>query len=85
MVAVNPEDTSLRETGYGSAVAQTSVRMPDDLLSRARESAKRDGVSLNLWLCTAIAERLAGSLRQEDRDRLQAVEDRLEALEKRFR
>lgn len=80
-----PKKTSLRETGYGSPVAQTSVRMPDDLLTRARDAAKREGVSLNLWLCTAIAERLAGSMRSEDRELLRELCERMDALEARFK
>lgn len=84
-VAMTPRGANSGEKGYGSSVAQTSVRMPDELLRRVRAAAKRDGVSLNLWLCTAIEAKASGSLRQEDVELLRALADRVSALEKRFR
>lgn len=84
-VAMSPESPDSRKKEYACPVAQTSVRMPDELLRRARDLAKSEGVSLNLWLCTAIAEKAAGSLRAEDRELLRALDERLTALEKRFR
>lgn len=80
-----PNDTEVGEKGYGTPVAQTSVRMPDELLRRVRELAKSEGVSANLWMCTAIAEKAAGSLRSEDRELLRTLSERVIALEKRFR
>ena len=82
---MDPNHASSAEKVYGGNVAQTSVRMPEDLFQRAKEAAKRDGASLNLWLCTAIAEKVAGQLRAEDRELLKALDERLTALEKRFR
>lgn len=82
MVRKRTQGAPAREKGYAPGVAQTSVRMPDELLRRVRETAKREGVTMNLWLVTAIAERVAGSLRSEDVKRLDALEERIAELEK---
>lgn len=67
---------------YGEGVAQFSVRMPDELHTRIKEAAAKDGVSLNVWLCLIAAEKVAGSLRAEDAKRLDALEQRIDELER---
>lgn len=83
-----PKDPSNGLDRYGAEVAQFSVRMPDDLHGRIKAVAAQAGVSLNVWLCLAAAEKAAGSLRSGDVQRLDELErlladcrERLDALE----
>jgi uncharacterized protein (DUF1778 family) len=78
-----PNTPSGRSDGHNQAVAQLSVRIPDDLHARIKAIAANDGVSLNVWLCLAAAEKAAGTLRAEDVKRLDEIEKRVEALEGR--
>lgn len=41
------------------------IRLPDSLAQKARELAEHDGVSLDQFVSTALAEKLSGGLLQE--------------------
>lgn len=42
-----------------------SLRLPNSLHARARELAEREGISLNQFVSTAVAEKLAALLTEE--------------------
>lgn len=42
-----------------------SLRLPNSLHARARELAQREGISLNQFVSTAVAEKLAALLTEE--------------------
>ena len=42
------------------------LRLPNSLHARARELAEREGISLNQFVSTAVAEKLAALLTEED-------------------
>ena len=42
-----------------------SLRLPNSLNARARELAEREGISLNQFVSTAVAEKLAALLTEE--------------------
>ncbi|MGH8193132.1 MAG: YlcI/YnfO family protein [Woeseiaceae bacterium] len=42
-----------------------SLRIPDSLHDRVRELAKRENISINQFVSTAVAEKLAALLTQE--------------------
>jgi hypothetical protein len=59
-----------------------SLRLPDSLHKRLKELAKRDGVSINQFISTAVAEKLSAMMtveyleeraRRGDRTRFEAV------------
>jgi hypothetical protein len=42
-----------------------SVRLPDSLHKRVRDLAKREGISINQFIATALAEKLSALLTSE--------------------
>ena len=59
-----------------------SLRLPDSLHKRVRELAQQDGISINQFISTAVAEKLAALMtvdyleeraRRGSRERFQAV------------
>lgn len=46
-----------------------SVRLPDSLHKGVRELAEREGVSINQFIATAVAEKLAALMTEEYLDR----------------
>jgi hypothetical protein len=42
-----------------------SLRLPESLHQRARELAKREGISINQLIATALAEKISALLTQE--------------------
>ena len=43
-----------------------NVKLPDSVLKKAGELAARDGVSLDQFVSTAVAEKLSGWLTEDD-------------------
>ena len=72
--------------GYGEPVAKFSVGMPEDLLRRIDAAWKENGyTSRSQWLCLAAEQKIAGTLRSDDRTRLEELDERVTALEERLR
>lgn len=46
-------------------MATMSVRLPESLHEKARELAKREGISINQLVTTALAEKLSALLTEE--------------------
>ncbi|HWN42868.1 MAG TPA: YlcI/YnfO family protein [Thermoanaerobaculia bacterium] len=42
-----------------------SLRLPDSLHNRVRELAQQDGISINQFISTAVAEKLAALMTEE--------------------
>ena len=42
-----------------------SVRLPDSLHTKVRELAEREGISINQFIATAVAEKLAALITEE--------------------
>ncbi len=42
-----------------------SVRLPDSLHTKVRELAEREGISINQFIATAVAEKLAALMTEE--------------------
>ena len=42
-----------------------SLRLPDSLYNRVRELAQQDGISINQFISTAVAEKLAALMTEE--------------------
>jgi hypothetical protein len=42
-----------------------SIRLPDSLHTKVRELAEREGISINQFIATAVAEKLAALMTQE--------------------
>ena len=46
-----------------------SLRLPDSLHNRVRELAQQDGISINQFISTAVAEKLAALMTEEYLDK----------------
>jgi hypothetical protein len=46
-----------------------NIKLPDSILKKADELAARDGVSLDQFVSTAVAEKLSGWLTEDDLDK----------------
>lgn len=42
-----------------------NLRLPDSIHRHIREIAKRDGVSINQFICTAVSEKISALLTEE--------------------
>jgi hypothetical protein len=62
------------------AAATSPVLLPNDLLDAAHKQAERDGVPLDLWLSSALADRLGASEQAQNFFRARASRARKGAL-----
>lgn len=62
------------------AAATSPVLLPNDLLDAAYKQAERDGVSLDLWVSSALADRLGASEEAQNFFRVRASRARKGAL-----
>jgi len=46
-----------------------NIKLPDSILKKADELAAKDGVSLDQFVSTAVAEKLSGWLTEDDLDK----------------
>lgn len=62
------------------AAASSPVLLPNDLLEAAQKQAERDGVPFDVWISSALADRLSATEQAQDFFRLRAARARKGAL-----
>src|SRR4051794_38070532 len=66
--AVRPVDhdaTGFPEPDRSQAVSTLSLRLPESLHKRLKEMAEREGISINQFISTAVAEKLSALMTVE--------------------
>ncbi|MCO5969449.1 toxin-antitoxin system HicB family antitoxin [Actinoallomurus soli] len=68
-VAAAPPAEPAPPVSYGArdgAVSRISLRLPDELKTRAEQAAEREGLSVNAWLVRTITEAVERTSRERD-------------------
>ncbi|GAA0331877.1 toxin-antitoxin system HicB family antitoxin [Actinoallomurus spadix] len=68
-VAATPPAEPAPPVSYSAkdgAVSRISLRLPEELKTRAEQAAERDGLSVNAWLVRTIAEAVERTDREQD-------------------